>query len=93
MDIMLQGLPKVICYLDDTLTSGNTPQKHLENLKSFTVIGTIWHSSMESQVPGSQNRLRGVTQLYSKANAILKAPSPRDVQEHCSFLGPIHYYV
>ena len=32
MDIILQGLPKVICYLDDILISVSIPQKHLENL-------------------------------------------------------------
>ena len=34
---MLQGLPKVICYLDDILISGTTPQEHLDNLKKVLV--------------------------------------------------------
>jgi len=33
MDTVLQGLPKVICYLDDILISGNSPQEHLDNLE------------------------------------------------------------
>ena len=33
MDTVLQGLPKVICYLDDILISGTTPQEHMDNLK------------------------------------------------------------
>ena len=32
MDTVLQDLPKVICYLDDILISGTTPQEHLDNL-------------------------------------------------------------
>ena len=33
MDTVLQNLPKVICYLDDILISGTTPQERLGNLK------------------------------------------------------------
>ena len=32
MDTILQGLPQVICYLDDILATGSTPQEHLQNL-------------------------------------------------------------
>ena len=32
MDVILQGLPKVICYLDDILITGSTVEKHLKNL-------------------------------------------------------------
>ena len=33
MDTVLQGLPKVICYLDDILFSASTPEEHLDNVK------------------------------------------------------------
>ena len=33
MDAILQGLPHVICYLDDILVTGTTDQEHLENLE------------------------------------------------------------
>ena len=32
MDAILQGLPKVICYLDDILITGSTVEEHLKNL-------------------------------------------------------------
>ena len=32
MDTILQGLPNVICYLDDILVTGDSDEKHLENL-------------------------------------------------------------
>ena len=35
MDTVLKGLPNMICYLDDILISGATPQEHLDNLKKF----------------------------------------------------------
>ena len=28
MDAILQGLPQVICYLDDILVTGSTPEEH-----------------------------------------------------------------
>ena len=33
MDTVLQGLPKVMCYLDDILISASTPEEHLDNVK------------------------------------------------------------
>lgn len=33
MDTILQGLPKVICYLDDILVTGSTDDEHLDNLE------------------------------------------------------------
>ena len=33
MDTVLQGLPNVICYLDDVLVTGSTVEEHLSNLE------------------------------------------------------------
>ena len=33
MDVALQGLPKVICYLDDILVTGTSEEEHLENVE------------------------------------------------------------
>ena len=33
MDIVLQGLDGVICYLDDIMVMGRTEVEHLDNLK------------------------------------------------------------
>ena len=33
MDEILQGLPNVICYLDNILVTGASDQEHLKNLK------------------------------------------------------------
>ena len=33
MDIILQGLPNVLCYLDDIVITGATDQQHIHNLE------------------------------------------------------------
>ena len=33
MDFILQGLPRVICYLDDILITGSSEEEHPQNLK------------------------------------------------------------
>ena len=39
MDTVLQGLPKVICYLDDILVTGSTEEEHLSNVEK--VLGRL----------------------------------------------------
>ena len=33
MDTILQGLPNVICYVDDILVTGQSDEHHLQNLE------------------------------------------------------------
>jgi len=40
MDTVLQGLPKVICYLDDILVSGVTKEEHLQNLVCYNACNS-----------------------------------------------------
>ena len=32
MDVILQGIPHVCCYIDDILVTGTNQQEHLQNL-------------------------------------------------------------
>ena len=34
MDQVLQGLPKVACYIDDILVTGHTNEEHVRNLEA-----------------------------------------------------------
>ena len=102
MDTVLQGLPKVICYLDDILISGTTPQEHLDNLKK--VLERLEQYGIQARKSkcafmceaveylGHRVDSEGLHTLDNKVTAVLKAPSPKDVQELRSFLGLIHYY-
>ena len=33
MEKILQGLPKVVCYLDDVLVTGSSDREHITNLE------------------------------------------------------------
>ena len=42
MDTVLQGLPKIISYLDDILISASTPEEHLDNVKQVPYNAKRW---------------------------------------------------
>ena len=46
IDTILQGLPKVICYLDDIIVFGNTEEQNLNNVEH----GCCYSNSMVSNL-------------------------------------------
>ena len=44
MDIILQGIPHTICYIDDILVTGVNNQEHLTNLEVFVLINLSWYA-------------------------------------------------
>ena len=102
MDTVLQGLPKVICYLDDILVSGATKEEHLQNLES--VLQCLQQYNIRAkrskcafmcdavEYLGPRIDATGLHTLSSKVKAVQDAPQPRNVQELRSFLGLVHYY-
>ena len=102
MDAILQGLTYVICYLEDILITRSTDQQHLENLEE--VLSRLKQHGIRLKKNKCQflqdaveylrhqidaQRIRTAT---SKLEAILQAPTPRNVTEVRSFLGMINYY-
>ena len=102
MDTVLQGLPKVICYLDDILITANNPAEHLANVKQ--VLQRLEQYGIRARKSkcafmctaveylGHRVDSKGLHTLESKVKAVVEAPHPRDVQELRSFLGLVHYY-
>ena len=102
MDILLQGLPKVMCYLDDIIVTGHTDEEHFsyleEVLRRLSVHGfrlkqpkcSLFQSSVEFL--GHTIDAQDVHTLLAKCQAIVKAQAPRDVTELRSFLGLLNYY-
>ena len=102
MDSILQGIPRVFCYIDDILITGTDDQDHLKNLSETL-------SRLESQgiklkngkckflaesveYLGHKVDANGIHTSSHKVEAIQKAPPPKNVQQLKSFLGLVHYY-
>ena len=102
MDTILQGLSRVICYLDDILVTGSSEEEHLRNL-SEVLARLSKHglrlkrekcSFMQDSVEYLGHRIdaEGVHTSASKVEAIVKAPAPKNITELRSFLGMVNYY-
>ena len=102
MDNILQGIPGVICYLDDILVTGKSDTDHLHNLQE--VLQRLQNHGvrlrkekcefLKESVEYLGHRIdeRGIHTSPKKVQAIVEAPSPRNVQELRSFLGLLNHY-
>ena len=99
MDVILQGMSRVTCYLDDILVTGVTAEEHLRNLdevltrlkKHGARLRKDKCKFMESSVEYLGHRIdqEGIPATTSKLQTISEA---RNVQELRSFLGLLNYY-
>ena len=102
MDTILQGIPHVICYLDDILVTGADHTEHLHNLAE--VMSRLEHHGLrlkrskcvflQSSVDylGYHVDAQGLHTLPTKVEAIAQAPEPQNVPQLRSFLGLLNYY-
>ena len=102
MDSVLQGIPGVVCYLDDILVTGKTDEDHLRSLEM------VLQRLQEHGVRLRQDKCRffqhsveylghrvdasGIHTSQTKIEAITGAPPPTNVSQLRSFLGLINYY-
>ena len=102
MDSLLQGIPGVICYIDDILITGRDTADHLKSLaevlsrleKSGQRVKKKKCEFMAESVEflGYHVDAAGLHTIPSKLEAIKEAPKPTNVQELRSFLGILNYY-
>ena len=102
MDTILQGIPRVNCYIDDVLITGATEQEHLLNLeqvlKRLAENGITLKQAKCSFLRDSVEFLghkidsRGLHTSAKKVEAVKKAPRPTNQQHLRSFLGLLQYY-
>ena len=102
MDAILQGLPGVCVYLDDILVTGETEDKHLQNLEQ--VLSRLEKAGLQLQRQkctfmqpsveylGHRISAAGLHPSEEKVRAIVDAPVPKDVTQLRSFLGLVNYY-
>ncbi len=102
MDSILQGLDKVVCFIDDILITGATDDEHLQKLEE--VLRRLRQHGMvlkkgkctflgESvQYLGHRVDRFGLHTIPEKVEAIVDAPYPKNVSELRSFLGLLNYY-
>ena len=96
MDTILQGLPNVLCYLDDILITGADDDTYLCNLSA--VLERLQHHGvhmkkakcrfMQDEVVylGHKIDSEGLSTTTEKVEAVVNAPEPHNVQQHRSFL-------
>ena len=102
MDVVLQGIPGVICYIDDILVVGKDDESHMKSLEEvfkrlekhgFRLKQEKCHFLMPSvEYLGHHIDQDGIRAVPSKVEAIANAPPPTTVQELRSFLGLLNYY-
>ena len=104
MDVVLQGIPAVICYIDDILITGKDEESHLRQRPLKEVFQRLEkhefrlkQGKCEFLLPAieyldHQINKNGVQLLPSKVATIEQASTPTNIQELHSFLGLLNYY-
>ena len=102
METILQGIPGVVCYIDDILVTGKDEEDHLHNLDE--VLSRLEKHGFQLKKSkctflaksveylGHRIDKDGISELPNKVDAIVNAPHPTNVQELRSFLGLLNYY-
>ena len=102
MDTILRGIPRVICYIDDIMVTGETEEEHLRNLEQvFQKLQSYGLRLKKSKCRFLQKSVKylglvvdaeGLHASTEKIEAVMDAPEPSNVKELRSFLGMMNYY-
>ena len=99
---VLQGIPMVVCRVDDILISGKHDQDHLKNLNE--VLARLKQAGLRLKMEkckfmkpsveylGYRVDMHGLHAIEKKVEAIKNAPAPENQQQLRSFLGMVNYY-
>ena len=102
MDMVMQGIPNVITYIDDVLIYSSTPEGALASLdivlrrlRQHNLKVNLTKSSIlaaKTDYLGHTLSSEGIAPGRDKAQAILGAKPPHTVKQLKSFLGMINYF-
>lgn len=99
---VLQGIPMVVCRVDDILISGKNDSEHLSNLNE--VLSRLDNGGLRLKMEkckfmktsveylGYRVDMNGLHAIDKKVDAIRNAPKPENQQQLRSFLGMVNYY-
>ena len=102
MESLLRGMERVVVYLDDVLVTGRTEEEHLATLDE--VLRRMREAGLRLRrdkcmflAPsviylGHRIDAQGLHPVADKLQAITEVPSPHNVSELKSYLGPLTYY-
>jgi hypothetical protein len=102
MDGILQGIPHVVCYMDDILVTGTSAAEHAANLEE--VLKRLKQHGLrlrEKKCAFYQDSVQylghtidcfGIHTSPKKVAAVADAPTPQNVSRLRSFLGMVNYY-
>lgn len=102
MENLLQALPQVAVYFDDIIVTGKNDAEHFTNVNR--VLQRLQDAGLklklekctflanEVEYLGHVIDAEGLRPTPKKVEAVLKAPSPRDVRQLQSYLGLINFY-
>ena len=102
MDSLLADIDHVVIYQDDVLVTGTNTQNHLQNLKSvFQKLSDAGLklkkekcSFLNDEITylGHRINAQGIMPSSDKLDTIMKADSPKNVQQLQAYLGMINFY-
>lgn len=102
MDEVLKGIPQTACYIDDVIITGNNLEDCYVNVnKVFNKLNDHRIRINDNkckffvetvEILGHEVSQQGIKPLKSKCDAILKVPSPQNLQQLRSYLGLLNYY-
>ena len=101
MENVLQGIPRVVVYIDDILITGSSEQEHMNILGKVLAVLEKYNLRLKKRnvfnAPsvdylGYRISALGLQPLPKKIIAIQEAPAPSNGQELRAFLGLVNYY-
>ena len=102
MDKILQGIPRVVVYIDDILLTGSTDEEHIATLGQVLTLleqygirlkkSKCRFMAPEVNYLGYRIDRAGLRPLPSKLAAIQEAPESKNVPELRAFVGLVNYY-
>ena len=102
MEGLLQGIPRVVVYLDDILNTGTTDKEHIQALNDvLTRLEKVGLRVKKEKCAfmvksikylGYRIDSEGLHPLKEKVSAITEAPAPKNVAELKAYLGLLTYY-